>query len=163
MKVKVIINTLVALGLLSLLITGCDPSSKWAKEEKIAIEQYMSSIGDTVYTHETSGLYYLDLVVGTGDSPVKNDTVFVKYKGTLLSNTIVGTNFNDTTHFSWVVGSPYVLPGLDEGVKYMKIGGKSKMVLPSDLAYGPYGYGTIPGYTPLIFIVQLDRIRKGSK
>ncbi|HVN59468.1 MAG TPA: FKBP-type peptidyl-prolyl cis-trans isomerase [Bacteroidales bacterium] len=163
MKVKAIITAVAALGLFTLVFTGCNPSSDWAKQETLQIQSYMGTIGDTVYTRETSGLYYLDLAVGTGASPVVNDTVYVKYKASFLNNTIIGTNFSDTTHFKWVVSSPYVLPGLDEGVRYMKVGGKAKMLLPSSLAYGAYGYGSIPGYTPLLFVVQLDRIHKGSK
>jgi len=44
---------------------------------------------------------------------------------------------------------------LDEGIGYMKKGGTAILIVPSDLAYGPDGYSDIPGYTPLIFTVEL--------
>jgi FKBP-type peptidyl-prolyl cis-trans isomerase FkpA len=146
-------------SLVVVLLTSCDPAKKWEKEEQKEIQSYLGSIGDTVYTLKPSGLYYLDLIVGTGISPVLHDTVSIKYKGMYLSGAVFGTNYTDTTKLVWVVGSGAILEGLDEGVRYMKEGGKAKMLLPSSLAYGSYGYYSIPGYTPLLFEVQLVKVK----
>jgi FKBP-type peptidyl-prolyl cis-trans isomerase FkpA len=149
---------MMLLGLTILLVTGCDPEKKWEQQEQAEIQGYLNSIGDTVYTLKPSGLYYLDLNVGTGISPVKEDTVSIKYKGTYTTGEVFGSNYPDTTTLRWIVGSGAILPGLDEGVTYMKEGGKAKMLLPSSLAYGPTGYYAIPGYTPLLFEVILVKV-----
>jgi FKBP-type peptidyl-prolyl cis-trans isomerase len=156
-------SAVLILSLGALFVAGCDPQKKWEKQEKREISDYLSSIGDTVYTLKPSGLYYLDLTVGTGITPVIQDTVSVKYKGTLLSGQVFGTNLADTTMLNWIVGNGTILQGLDEGVQYMKEGGKAKMLLPSSLAYGSYGYRTIPGYTPLLFEVTLVKVKPIGK
>jgi peptidylprolyl isomerase len=161
MKSKKGITLMMVLSLMVLLTTGCNPDKKWQKQEDAEIQNYLNSIGDTVYIKKPSGLYYFDLTVGTGISPVINDTVSIKYKGSFLTGEIFGSNYPnypDTTMLRWIVGSGAILPGMDEGVRYMKAGGKAKMLLPSSLAYGPNGWQTIPGYTPLLFEVQLVKV-----
>jgi len=161
MKSKKVSIIVMMFGLALLLATGCDPNKKWQEQEKSDIQNYLYSIGDTVYTLKPSGLYYLDLTVGTGVSPVVKDTVDVKYKGSYLSGSVFGSNYPnypDTTTLRFVVGGGGILAGIDEGVRYMKVGGKAKMLLPSSLAYGPYGYSSIPGYTPLLFEIRLLKV-----
>ncbi len=161
MKSMKVSNIVMMFSLALLLATGCDPNKKWRQQEQTDIQDYLYSLGDTVYTHKTSGLYYLDLTVGTGISPVAKDTVSIKYKGSYLSGVIFGSdypNYPDTTTLKFVVGGGGIVSGIDEGVTYMKVGGKAKMLLPSSLAYGPYGYATIPGYTPLLFEIRLLKV-----
>jgi len=168
MKGKVLLSSLLFTAVAGIMISGCDPAKKWEKQEQDTIDSYLNSLGgDTVYTKKTSGLYYLDLVIGTGAQPAVNDTVSIKYKGSFLTGTEFATNYTDTSKFSFVVGGGGALQGLDEGVRYMKEGGKAKMLIPSALAYGTYGayngYVNIPGYTPLIFEVILVKVKKVSK
>lgn len=100
-----------------------------------------------------SGLRYIDEVVGTGASPAATDTVTVHYTGWLTD----GTEFDSS-----VGGQPIsfplagVIPGWTEGLQSMKVGGKRRLVIPSDLAYGPSGNPpVIPGGAVLIFDVEL--------
>ena len=87
-----------------------------------------------------------------------DDTCYVRYTGKYLNGTTfdtnVGTNRED---FVFTVGGN-VIAGLNEGVTYMKVGGKSTLLMPSSLAYGTQGYYTIPGYTPLLFEVELIKV-----
>lgn len=163
-KVKILA---VALSLIVVLITGCDPSKKWARQEQDSILNYLGSIGDTVYEKKASGLYYHELVLGTGDSPVTNDTASIYYKGKFLDGSLLGTNMADTIPLKFIVGSSPLIEGIAEGVTYMKAGGKAKLLIPSSLAYGAYGYSngyiTIPGYTPLIFEISLVQVNKHAK
>ena len=163
MKSRKVITFSVVMVLVVLVLTGCNYGRKWAKEEQMAIENYLGSIGDTVYTKKASGLYYLDLVVGTGDSPVKNDTAFIYYKGKFLDGSFYGSNLADTIPWKFLVGGQYLLEGIEEGVTYMKAGGKSKLLLPSSLAYGSNGYMGIPGYTPILFEITLTQVKKPIK
>ncbi len=105
-----------------------------------------------------SGLVYLETTPGKGKSPLATDTVSVHYKGTLID----GTEFDS----SYKRGQPTEFPlnGVikcwTEGVAMMKVGGKSKLVCPSDIAYGDRGAGAnIPGGSTLVFEVELVSIK----
>ena len=63
------IKLLIGLGLILLFIAGCDLTSKDRKHEKTLIQNYISSLGDTAYVLKPSGLYYIELLAGTGRTP----------------------------------------------------------------------------------------------
>jgi FKBP-type peptidyl-prolyl cis-trans isomerase len=110
-----------------------------------------------------SGLYYLELLPGTGAAPVVNDTAIIYYKTTYLDGFVLFTNQGDIIPYSFIVGYAPVL-GLEEAIRYMKVGGKSKILTPSYLAYGSYGIpGFLAGYTPLLWEIELLAVKPGSK
>lgn len=143
------------LSLTLILMAGCDPSKKWQKQEEALIDNYISSLGDTVAVLKPSGLYYIEIQAGTGRIPVSKDTVSIRYKGMFLDGTVFSSNLQDTVDFSFIVGAFQVIDGIDEGVRYMKEGGIAKLLTPSELAYGATGYGYISGYTPLLWQINL--------
>jgi FKBP-type peptidyl-prolyl cis-trans isomerase FkpA len=145
------------------MVSSCNPTRKWEKEEQMAIENYLNTLGDTVVVSKPSGLYYIELQTGLGRTPIAKDTVSIRYKGTFLDGFVFGTNENDTIDYSFIVGEFQVIEGIDEGVRYMKEGGITRLLIPSKLGYGSSGYGAIPGYTPLLFTVNLTHVRPGSK
>jgi FKBP-type peptidyl-prolyl cis-trans isomerase FkpA len=106
-----------------------------------------------------SGLVYRELHPGTGASPTATDTVKVNYRGTLVD----GTEFDS----SYKRGEPAQFPlnGVikcwTEGVQKMKIGGKSQLVCPADIAYGEGGRPGIPGGATLVFEIELLQIGDG--
>ena len=105
-----------------------------------------------------SGLQYQVLQEGTGKSPTKNDTVIVHYKGTLISGKEFDSSYKRGTPAEFPVGG--VIPGWTEGLQLMKVGGKYKLWIPSDLAYGERGAGAdIPPNTMLMFDVELLGIK----
>jgi FKBP-type peptidyl-prolyl cis-trans isomerase len=152
-----------ALLVLSFWFTGCEKNG-WEQQERMQIERYIKSLGDTIYDLKSSGLYYIELVPGTGASPVNGDTVTFWSRGCLLDYQEFTSNYAEAEPFKYVVGSGKVLKGIDEGIKYMKEGGIARLILPSKLAFGNYGVGlTIPGYTPLLYDVRLVTVRPGPK
>ncbi len=106
-----------------------------------------------------SGLQYQDLVVGTGASPTKGQTIVVHYHGTLEDGTIFDSSVQRGQPFETAIGVGRVIKGWDEGMMTMKIGGKRKLIIPADLAYGSRSVGSIPANSTLIFEVELLNIK----
>lgn len=103
-----------------------------------------------------SGLKYTDLVVGTGATPQRGQTVTVHYTGTLASGKKFDSSYDRGTPADFRIGVGAVIKGWDEGLISMKVGGKRKLVIPSNLGYGPQGRPPdIPGNSTLIFDVEL--------
>jgi peptidylprolyl isomerase len=106
-----------------------------------------------------SGLKYQDVVVGKGPQPKVGDTVVVNYTGKFTNGKVFDTS-EGKPPFQFVLGRGQVIKGWDEGVGSMHVGGKRKLVIPPDLAYGAGGYpGVIPANSTLTFDVELLRIK----
>lgn len=103
-----------------------------------------------------SGLQYIDLVEGTGESPTQGARVSVHYTGTLEDGTKFDSSVDRGQPFEFQIGIGRVIRGWDEGVMTMKVGGKRKLIIPSELGYGARGAGgVIPPNATLIFDVEL--------
>lgn len=97
-----------------------------------------------------SGLYYIERKKGTGARVKLGDNVTVKYTLFFLD----GTMLEDNTA-TFPMDPQGMIPGFVEGVTMMNKGGKATLLLPSSIAYGPYGNQGIPPYTPLVFEVEV--------
>lgn len=108
-----------------------------------------------------SGLQYEDTTVGSGKEAAKGAFVQVHYTGWLRNpDGSAGSKFDSSKDrnepFSFPLGSGYVIRGWDEGVRGMKEGGVRRLIIPSELGYGPQGAGSaIPPNATLIFEVEL--------
>jgi len=100
-----------------------------------------------------------DFRVGTGVEAKTGDTVSVNYKGTLLNGTTFDSSYDRGTPFSFTLGQNSVIQGWERGVLGMRAGGKRKLVIPPDLAYGPRAIGLIPANSTLVFEVELLEIK----
>ena len=106
-----------------------------------------------------SGLQYEVLTAGSGASPKTTDKVKVHYKGTLIDGTEFDSSYARGQPVEFPLGN--VIPGWTEGLQLMKVGGKSKLYIPSKLAYGERGAGAKIGPNEtLIFEVELLGIEK---
>lgn len=107
-----------------------------------------------------SGLKYVDQVVGTGEVAVAGKTANVHYTGWLENGKKFDSSVDRGQPFSFPLGAGRVIKGWDEGVQGMKVGGKRKLTIPSDLGYGSRGAGgVIPPNATLVFDVELLGIR----
>ena len=105
-----------------------------------------------------SGLEITDLVVGEGEEAKAGQTVSVNYRGTLTNGKEFDSSYGRGP-FSFPLGAGRVIKGWDEGVAGMRVGGKRKLVIPSDLAYGSRGAGgVIPPDATLLFEVELLKV-----
>lgn len=100
-----------------------------------------------------------DQVVGEGEEARVGDTLVVHYTGKLANGEVFDTSVGGTP-FRFVLGGGQVIPGWDQGLQGMKVGGRRILVIPPDLAYGPNGYGPIPANATLTFEVELVGITK---
>jgi FKBP-type peptidyl-prolyl cis-trans isomerase FkpA len=103
-----------------------------------------------------SGIIYKELRAGTGESPKATDTVKVNYRGTLVDGTEFDSSYKRNEPTSFPLNG--VIPCWTEGVQKMKVGGKSQLVCPANLAYGEQGRPSIPGGATLIFEIELLEI-----
>jgi peptidylprolyl isomerase len=111
-----------------------------------------------------SGLVVQDVIVGKGKKAKSGDTVSVRYVGVLFDN---GKQFDASWKagkgqtFQFPLGAGQVIPGWDQGVAGMKEGGRRKLIIPPDLAYGAQGFPPkIPPDSTLIF--DIDLVKTGS-
>jgi FKBP-type peptidyl-prolyl cis-trans isomerase FkpA len=127
-----------------------------AREKETSAAYLAKAAAATGAVKTDSGIVYTETTAGTGASPTPADRVKVHYRGTLID----GTEFDS----SYARNEPAVFPlgGVircwTEGVQRMKVGGKARLVCPSDLAYGDRGNEGIPGGAALIFEVELLEI-----
>jgi len=108
----------------------------------------------------SSGLMYSDQVVGTGAEAVAGKTVDVHYTGWLTNGKKFDSSVDRGQPFSFLLGAGGVIKGWDEGVQGMKVGGKRKLTIPSELGYGSRGAGgLIPPNATIVFDVELLGVR----
>jgi peptidylprolyl isomerase len=102
------------------------------------------------------GLKYVDLKIGAGPQPATGQTVRVHYVGRLLDGTKFDSSRDRHQPFEFALGEGNVIPGWDEGVKTMRVGGRRKLIVPPQLAYGEQGAGDkIPPNATLVFDIEL--------
>jgi FKBP-type peptidyl-prolyl cis-trans isomerase len=115
-------------------------------------------------TSQQGQLRIIDVKRGTGAVAKAGQSVTVHYTGWLYENGVKGKKFDSSvdrgTPFSFVLGAGQVIPGWDQGVAGMKVGGKRTLIIPPELGYGAGGTpdGTIPPNATLMFDVELLQV-----
>ncbi len=113
------------------------------------------------YTETESGLRYYDLEVGDGETAEEGKTVSVHYTGWLENGEKFDSSIDRGEPFSLTLGEGGVIPGWEEGVAGMRVGGKRQLVIPPELGYGAAGAGggVIPPNATLIFEIELLEVQ----
>lgn len=109
-----------------------------------------------------SGLTFIELAPGSGDLARPGDVVDVHYRGTLANGTQFDSSYSRGQPLQFILGQGMVIAGWDEGISMMRKGGKARLIIPPQLAYGSRGAGgVIPPNATLTFEVELVEIRPG--
>jgi FKBP-type peptidyl-prolyl cis-trans isomerase len=100
-----------------------------------------------------------DTVVGSGAEATPGKTVSVNYVGMLQDGTVFDASANHGSPITFTLGSGQVIPGWEQGIAGMKVGGKRHLVIPPDLGYGAQANGPIPANSTLVFDVELVAVQ----
>jgi FKBP-type peptidyl-prolyl cis-trans isomerase FkpA len=130
-----------------------------AQKQKALAKTYLENAAKENGAEKTaSGLIYQQIKAGSGAHPKASDTVKVHYTGTLIDGNVFDSSVQRGQPAEFPLGQ--VIPCWTEGVGKMKVGGKAKLVCPSDIAYGDQGRPPIiPGGATLIFEVELLEVK----
>ena len=131
---------------------GQKPQDAEAKEKK--------SMTEPKEVTTSTGLRYVDQKVGEGQEAKAGDVVEVHYTGWLTNGTKFDSSVDRNQPFTFKLGEGQVIKGWDQGVAGMRLGGKRKLTVPPNLAYGSAAYGPIPGNSTLMFDVELLGVKK---
>lgn len=142
-----------------IVFSSCD------KEENTpnpSIEEYLKSSDIRDYSITESGLIYTIDQIGNGAYPTFNDSVTISYEG-YLTDGFVFDKSDEQVPFGFVLGTGQVIEGFEEGIKLFQEGGSGTLYIPSELAYGESGRGSIGRNEDLIFEISLlDVDQRGS-
>ncbi|HEV7992008.1 MAG TPA: FKBP-type peptidyl-prolyl cis-trans isomerase [Gemmatimonadaceae bacterium] len=103
-----------------------------------------------------SGMYYRDIIVGTGKTVATGDSIAVYYQGAFTNGQLFDQRLSPSPAFEFKLGANRVIPGWDEGLVGTKVGGVRQLIIPPSLAYGSSGSGPIPPYAVLVFNVTIS-------
>ena len=132
---------------------------KQAQENKTRGEAFLVENGKKAGVKTTaSGLQYEVLTQGTSTKPMPSDTVEVHYEGKLTDGTVFDSSVARGQPASFRLDQ--VIVGWTEGLQLMAVGSKYRFTIPSALAYGEMGAGTIPPNSVLVFDVELLKVTK---
>lgn len=138
---------------------GCNKATTSTQESAQAQKPSGSTAASEKSSTENQGLIIEDIVVGTGAEATPNKTVTVHYTGTLTDGTKFDSSLDRKEPFNFVLGVGQVIKGWDQGFAGMKVGGKRKLTIPPEMAYGPNAVGSIPANSTLIFNVELIDVK----
>lgn len=150
-------NKYVIFGIIAIVIFGLATYTllspqKNSGSDAINLSEDMATQGELVIE---------DTQIGTGSAIVEpGDDIVIHYRGTLTDGTVFDSSYDRGEPFQTTIGVGQVIQGWDEGVVGMKVGGKRKLTIPPNKAYGEQGVGSIPPNSTLIFEVELLEILK---
>lgn len=140
-----------------------DEAAQKVKDEE-AIRKYFrdNDVDTTAVVRTQSGLYYLEETKGEGEAIKQGDMIEAHYIGRYTNNLIFDSSYQRGDSFVFTVKesdqtSAGVIKGWVEGLQLMRVGGEGFLYIPSHLAYGPFGNGSVPPSAVLVFDIKVLR------
>ena len=135
----------IAIGLTGATLTGCQSESPAAPSGTVEFS-------------------VTDIQVGDGTKADNGNNLTIDYTGWLYDPLRLGnkgTRFDSSggQGFSFILGTGQVIPGWDQGMVGMRVGGRRQLIIPPDLAYGERGFGPVPPNATLVFDIELLNVR----
>jgi len=162
LKISVII-------LFAVFVISCkknDEPTYSAEKEAAQISDWIQAMGEKNKNVDTvaTNIYYIIETVGTGPNVTTGDTVTVKYSGFFTDGTVFDASaYQGDGTYTFVHKdtdlSKRMIQGWEEGIEKLNKGASGAFLIPSTKAYGTSGYGPIPPYTPLIFVIEVIDIK----
>lgn len=154
---------LLSVTALIFLIQSClstdEPEVRTSETEIEELAQILQTLENKGYDIDTtaSGLYYIIHTQGSGAFPQEGDSCYVEYATYFIDGTLLDASAMNYTDAIWKMKyqKDSTITGFYESLGLMNKGTEADFIIPSKLAYGPYGYGVIPAYTPLLFSIKL--------
>jgi FKBP-type peptidyl-prolyl cis-trans isomerase FkpA len=170
MKISLKQFVIFAIIAISFSLTSCltdteETPSRTEQMEWAEIRLALASIQEQGYTIDSTelGIYYIVDTLGTGQLPVAGDTCYMKYTGFFLDGAIFDDSGfypqNEGGVWKFIYKENNLIPGFDDGIGLMSKGSRIDMIIPSELAYGPYGSYSVPPYTTLMFAAEMVDLR----
>jgi peptidylprolyl isomerase len=158
------LSLLFILILTTALIVNCGSDKKPEETKVSSLEKEVESAKPIVVPEDAveteSGLKYVDLKIGEGDMPEKGQRVAAHYTGKLMDGTKFDSSYDRNEPIEFSCGMREMIPGFDEGIMSMKVGGKRTLYIPANLAYGERGIpNVIPPNSMIVFEVELVDIK----
>lgn len=161
---KLLLAVLTVLGLASSCLKVDNDNAPTREEEQVNLTRYIYQLkeNDNVVDSTDLGVYYVTLEEGEGDFPEYGDTLTVIYAGYFLDGALFDTSFwhnSPDSTYTFVHGEQAMIPGWEDGMSVINKEAKVQLIIPSDLAYGSTGGGTIGPYQTLIFVIKMIDIK----
>jgi peptidylprolyl isomerase len=155
------VGSIPANSVLRFEVEVTDLNSSYVVPDDNAIKKYLADNNITNAQKQASGLYYVPGTTNPSGTPaVAGKTVSVLYTGKFMYGTVFdATSLRNNTPFSFALGRGQVIPGWDEGIALMRKGEKGQLLIPSALAYGASGSGSIPANTVIRFDVEVTDVK----
>ncbi len=154
---KFIDSTSVIKFYISLL--SSDTKEMLEKKETEALQKYLADNKITAQP-KPSGLYFIETTPGTGAKIDSGDMVKFQFTVSTVDGKQVYSSYDRGEPMSMQFGKPFDNPGFDEGIGYMKKGGKATLIVPSTIGFGAQGRGSLIGpYTTIIYNVEITEVQ----
>jgi FKBP-type peptidyl-prolyl cis-trans isomerase FkpA len=154
-------RALLCLMVLAACSGARDRPAAEAAPADLAHTTFAPSLGVDVasLTKTPRGAYVRDLAPGSGEPVAAGQQVAIHYQGSLPNGQQFDANGSNDPPFVFRIGAGEVVPGFDEGVTGMRVGGKRLVVIPPELGYGSQPNGPIPANSILVFTIELVSVR----
>lgn len=129
-----------------------------AAEEQKSLAEYLKK-NRISNPPEENGMYYIEKKRGKGSSPQPGGNAYIYFRCMLIDGKEVFNTCRSCEPVEFVLGKGTLLKSVEAGLYKMKEGGKSRLIIPSSLAYGAAGYQNVPSYSSLIVDIELVKVK----